>query len=380
MGDNNHGASPILRLVAAALFAAAPRFREEDQRPFFRRRDARNRGRIWLENQETLLVEYEANHKTTNLKQTGGYSDNREMCHSRPLEDAPNASNLCSLGDYQLHFEREGFASIRQISSGEIMHLRSSPIEEARALYVQQSGLLPLLARSTKPIVVWDVGLGAAANAMAAIECYEEQSRRQVLGPLTIISFENDLDSLALGRSHLEKFPYLDHEASQALLEKGNWRSREHPNLSWILVPGDFAQTIGTGSPPPDIVFYDMFSSRNFPEHWRLEIFQQLFAICDQQAMRLVTYSRSTSARAAMLAAGFYVARGRASGAQEESTIALTPSAAGANHSYDLLDSRWLEKWERSRARYPAALAEDERAALGELIRNHPQFRASLRS
>src|SRR5690242_8469410 len=115
--------------------------------------------------------------------------------------------NLDSLGDYVLHLEREGFASIRQISSGEIMHLRSSPIEEARKLYVEQSGLAQLLARSETPVVLWDVGLGAAANAMAAIECYEQRAANRVLPPLTIISFENDLDSFALALRNPAKFP-----------------------------------------------------------------------------------------------------------------------------------------------------------------------------
>jgi queuine tRNA-ribosyltransferase len=288
------------------------------------------------------------------------------------------ANNPDSLGDYELHFEREGFASIRQLSSGEIMHLRSSPIEEARQLYLEQSGLAQLLARSEGPIVVWDVGLGAAANAIAAIECYEQQIEAgNAIAPLTIMSFENDLDSLALALRNRESFPYLHHPAPSAILKNGSWHSKRYPNLKWLLVPGDFAQTISKSSPPPDIVFYDMFSSKNYPEQWTLEIFRQLFAICKHRATRLVTYSRSTSARAALLAAGFYVARGRASGAQEESTIALTSADALSNHAYELLDSSWLGKWERSRARYPAGLPEAQRAALEERIRKHPQFQSS---
>ena len=94
------------------------------------------------------------------------------MRETQPSRRVTPASDLDSLGDYVLHFEREGFASIRQISSGEIMHLRTSPIEEARTLYVEQAGLGQLLAQSEKSIVLWDVGLGAAANAIAAIECY----------------------------------------------------------------------------------------------------------------------------------------------------------------------------------------------------------------
>src|SRR3954449_12869317 len=101
-----------------------------------------------------------------------------------------NKDSSARLGDYEIHNAWEGFASIRQISSGEIMHSRTDPIEEARQLYVEQSRLAERLA--SESLILWDVGLGAAANAMAAIECYEKSSGTQ---PLRIISFENDLDS-----------------------------------------------------------------------------------------------------------------------------------------------------------------------------------------
>ena len=90
----------------------------------------------------------------------------------------PARQKSLSLGKYEVHIAHEGFASIRQISSGEIMHSRTPPMEEAHSLYVEQSALQGARApASADPLVVWDVGLGAAANAMAAIHCYEEQQR-----------------------------------------------------------------------------------------------------------------------------------------------------------------------------------------------------------
>ena len=85
----------------------------------------------------------------------------------------------------------------------------------------------------------------------------------------------------------------------------------------------------------------------------------------------------ATSARVAMLAAGFYLARGLATGPKHETTIALTPAAlrrAGAPPR-ELFGPEWLEKWERSGAKYPAEISSDERAAFAESIRTHPQFR-----
>ncbi len=136
------------------------------------------------------------------------------------------------LGGYEVHLAREGFASIRHVSSGEVMHARTPPLAEAESLYVEQSLLAQRLrlspaesASDTPPLVLWDVGLGAGANAMAAIRCYEEAAALHPVRALEIVSFENDLDSLRLAFAHRHYFPYLRHAAPAALLGSGRWSS-----------------------------------------------------------------------------------------------------------------------------------------------------------
>src|SRR2546423_198756 len=161
---------------------------------------------------------------------------------------------VLSLGNYEVHRAWEGFASIRQISSGEIMHSRTAPMEEARELYVEQSylaGRLREKPRKDEPLVIWDVGLGAGANAMAAIECYEKVSGAR---PLHIISFENDLDSLRLALRQQPDFPYLRVDATIAILADGHWQSPIDAGLSWRLSPGDFLETIERAA-APDLIF-----------------------------------------------------------------------------------------------------------------------------
>src|SRR4051812_13980872 len=51
------------------------------------------------------------------------------------------AFKLPRLGDYEIHRGPGGFNSVRQISSGEVMHSVNDPDEEANRLYVEQSGL-----------------------------------------------------------------------------------------------------------------------------------------------------------------------------------------------------------------------------------------------
>jgi queuine tRNA-ribosyltransferase len=282
------------------------------------------------------------------------------------------------LGDYEVHHAWEGFASIRQISSGEIMHSRTAPMEEARKLYVEQSFLAERLTekpRKQDPLVIWDVGLGAGANAMAAIECYEKISDAR---PLQVVSFENDLDSLRLALRQQSDFPYLRVDATTAILDDGHWQSHDDAGLNWLLLTGDFLETIESAA-APDLIFYDMFSTRSSAHLWTLGVFRKLFAACAGRAVELFTYTCSTANRAALLAAGFHLARGRNAGEKVETTIALTPAALWSPFAQgrEFLASDWLAKWNRSAAKFPADVAPNERSAFEKIIRGHEQFRNS---
>jgi queuine tRNA-ribosyltransferase len=281
-----------------------------------------------------------------------------------------------TLGAYEVHLAPEGFASIRHVASGEIMHSRTPPIEEAQRLYVEQSNLAERLRQvgeeTTEPLVIWDVGLGAGANAMAAIQCYEEQASRGPVRPLRIISFENDLDSLRLAVRHNDKFLYLRHSGPAGILEHGHWESRTHPGLSWTLVSGDFHDTVAAAPARPDVIFYDMFSSKTAAGQWTAVAFRRLFQACQGRAVELFTYTCSTPIRVALLAAGFYVAKGCSTGEKTETTVALTPEAWPCRH--ELLAADWLAKWHRSGAKFPAEIHVDQHSEFEQMIRDHRQF------
>jgi queuine tRNA-ribosyltransferase len=141
---------------------------------------------------------------------------------------------------------------------------------------------------------------------------------------------------------------------------------------------GDFLQMMDHASAPPDVIFYDMFSSKTSADAWKLETFRRLFAACEGRAVELFTYTCSTWVRAALLAAGFYVAKGRSTGPKDETTIAFTPAAyrTTSRARHELLASAWLERWNRSGAKFPPELAAiDQQPAFEQTIREHAQFR-----
>jgi|CXWL01.1.fsa_nt_gi queuine tRNA-ribosyltransferase len=288
-----------------------------------------------------------------------------------------------TLGNYTVHMAPEGFGAIRQVSSGETMHAHTSPIEEARTLYVEQSQLRERIRlsgdanpRGVSPLVIWDVGLGAAANAIAAIQCYQEEADRGVVRDLHVISFENDLDSLRLACRNIKHFPYLRHGGPGGLLERGEWHSKKYPGLHWHLVEGDFWASMERSPHLPDLIFFDMFSTRTDAPAWSVRAFRHLFAACSDRDVELFTYTASTGSRVAMLSAGFYVAKGRATDVKAESTIALTLASLqrGTARRHDLLGAAFLKRWHKSHVQVPVDLPDADREAFEQAIRDHPQF------
>ncbi len=356
--------------------------------------------RLMREVRESILADTFADLYRTRREALGADDLDNPVKRSRvrtlPASAALAASAAAlAKGAYAVHMAPAGFASIRHVASGETMHARTPPMDEARSLYLEQSGLAERLrlrdgedAASAEALVVWDVGLGAAANAMAAIGCYEDAAAGVGIGEsgcpgglrdlrgLQIVSFETDLDPLRLALRHHRHFPYLRHGGPATLLATGHWTSRTHPGLEWRLLAGDFAETMARAPFAPDLVFYDLFSGSTHPAAWTLSTFEGLHAACDGRAVELYTYTASTAARVAMLGAGFWVARGRPTDGRPESTIALTAaSVTAAGRRHDLLGAAWLARWGRSQARFPSDVGAGEHAAFAQRILGHPQFR-----
>jgi queuine tRNA-ribosyltransferase len=285
------------------------------------------------------------------------------------------------LGDYEVQVSPQGVNSIRQISSGEVMHSISAPEEEANRLYIEQSHFSTRLRRcepnSEHPLVIWDVGLGAASNAMAAIHCAERElasAGPDLLRPLHLVSFERDLDPLTLAARHASRFPHLRHGAPQDLLKNGYW-NHASGLIDWQLFRGDFLEHLAT-APAPDLIFYDPFSSKTDTALWQTEVFARIHRHCQPRAAELYTYSASTAVRVALLLAGFYVAEGIGTGPKATTTVAFT-HLGGRSNTPDaprLLGADWLARWRRSVSKHPAGLNDSQKLAVEEQIEHHPQF------
>ncbi|MFZ2957122.1 MAG: tRNA guanosine(34) transglycosylase Tgt [Candidatus Ozemobacteraceae bacterium] len=313
----------------------------------------------------------------------------------RPPKTA-RTSRPARLGDYEVHQSPQGFSSIRQISSGEIMHSVNRPSDEATRLYIDQSHLASRLLKDqscadensacsnnslngSDDLVIWDVGLGAGSNAMAALNCFERifaEKPENAIRPLRLVSFECDLDPLTLACKDPVGFPHLRHGAPFKILEHGKW---EHASklLTWDLMRGDFLDLFATVKVPM-LIFYDPFSAKTNSALWTSETLAKIFARCLPANTELYTYSSSTAVRVSLLTAGFFVAEGVGTGPKADTTVAFTRADGAENHpSFPrLLGKEWLTRWRRSESQFPPGLSLEAKALVKNQIETHPQFRS----
>jgi tRNA U34 5-methylaminomethyl-2-thiouridine-forming methyltransferase MnmC len=296
-------------------------------------------------------------------------------------------------GDYQIVPLACGAKTLLSASYGEKMHPGLGPQAEAELLYVRQLQIARRLEREAGEFVIWDVGLGAAANAIAAL-----RATREIAGRLRLVSFDNTREPLEFALANAAALGYVAGYESQiaGLLTVGTARCAvrtpqrgvptqpqgvifQNGNLAvkWEFHLGDFPGLLKSNSAlePPHAIFFDAFSPAKNPAMWTLPLFAGLFRALDpERPCALTTYSRSTMIRATLLLAGFFVGAGHATGLKEETTIAAnSPDLITAP-----LDARWLERARRSDSAEPLREPVYSRAPLRpetqELLRRHPQF------
>jgi len=257
-----------------------------------------------------------------------------------------------------------GAPSVRDAEAGEVMHPVIGAAVESERLYVAQSRLGERLLEPGPALILFDVGLGAAGNALAAIRA----ARTAPAGhrPLVVVSFERELGALELACSDdgARRLGWTGEEAAAARALLAGGRHQE-PGLTWELRLGEALDRLDVEPLRADLVYWDPFSPKVNGPLWTAGAFARLAARC-APGVTLFTYSTATATRSALLLAGFVVGRGDPSGPKEETTAAALPPALPARP----LDARWLARLARSSAPFPP----DAPADALDRIRGMAQF------
>lgn len=279
---------------------------------------------------------------------------------------------------YQLVQLTSGGYSLHSLAYGETFHPVIGPVAEAEALYVNQLRLRERLQNHSGEFVIWDVGLGAAANSLTVL-----RAAREIATPIRLVSFDNTTEPLEFALKNAAALGYFGgyENQIQALLDQRDiqFTNSKH-TVNWRFHLGDFptllAQPLAATFPKPHAILFDAFSPAKNPAMWSLPLFTKLFHLLDpQRPCALPTYSRSTIMRVTLLLAGFYVGVGHATGEKEETTIAANTLDLIA----EPLNQRWLERARRSHSAEPL---HGDIYQIGPLtpeswekLKTHPQFR-----
>ena len=278
-------------------------------------------------------------------------------------------------GGYSLVQVASGAWSVRSHAEGETFHPVVGPAAEAEALYVRQMRLPERAAGVPDEFVVWDVGLGAAANVIAVIRAMGDVEAR-----LRVESFDHTGEPLRFARSEAARLGYLEGfegpvaellERRDVSFQRGGCRVR------WRFHEADFPTWLSSGAgdvPAPEAILFDAFSPARNPAMWTLGVFRGLRRRVGARPATLATYSRSTLLRVTLLMAGFHVGVGHATGEKEETTVASSdPAMAGR-----LLDEAWLARAMRSTSAEPLDQPVYRQRPLSDATRGglerHPQF------
>ncbi len=293
---------------------------------------------------------------------------------------------------YQIVKLANGIHSVHSTAERETFHPVIGPVAEAEALYVKQLRLPERMATHTGEFVIWDVGLGAAANVLTVL-----RATRDTTCPLRIISFDHTLEPLQFALENAAALGYFhDYETAVADLLKNHHTTFTDGNrqVTWQLHLGDFPTLLRTtrlplpnsalrtphsaldSLPAPHAILFDAFSPAKNPAMWTQPLFANLFHhLGPARPCALPTYTRSNLIRVSLLLAGFYVGAGHATGEKEETTIAA--------NTLDLLteplDAKWLQRVRKSTSAEPMWEPIYRQSPLTEptweKLCQHPQFR-----
>ena len=258
---------------------------------------------------------------------------------------------------YQLVRLNNGICSVRSLADNETFHPVVGPVAEAEALYVNQLNLRNRLQNHSGEFVIWDVGFGAAANALTVL-----RATREMACNIRLVSFDHTIEPLEFALKHTANLGYFggyENHMKEFIHEHRVEFQDGAQSVNWEFRLGDFPTFLSNLKfetqnselvPAPHVILFDAYSPAKNPAMWTLLLFKNLFQFLDpQRPCALPTYSRSTIMRVTLLLAGFFVGVGHATGEKEETTI--------ASNTLDLiaepLDRRWLERAKRSHRAEP---------------------------
>src|SRR5476651_1954306 len=143
---------------------------------------------------------------------------------------------------YQLVRLNNGICSVRSLADDETFHPVVGPVAEAEALYVKQLKLRERLQNHHGEFVIWDVGFGAAANALTVL-----RATRDIACNIRLVSFDHTIEPLEFALKNADALGYfggLENHLEEFILEhRVNFQDGKQ-FVNWEFHLGDFPELI----------------------------------------------------------------------------------------------------------------------------------------
>ncbi|MBD2233484.1 tRNA (5-methylaminomethyl-2-thiouridine)(34)-methyltransferase MnmD [Phormidium tenue] len=201
---------------------------------------------------------------------------------------------------------------------GEWFHSRDGAYAEAKATYVDATGLASLALAPT--LTVLDVCYGLGYNTAAALATVAQVNPACQVR-LVALELDARVPRQAVEAGLINGWPTAVQTCLRELAATGQVT---RPGLAATLLWGDARQRIQDIEAlgfQADVIFFDPFSPPHCPELWTVEFIEQVAACLHPQG-RLVTYSAAAAVRAAFWLAGLSIGPVNAVGRRWPGTLA----------------------------------------------------------
>ncbi|MCC5908541.1 MAG: tRNA (5-methylaminomethyl-2-thiouridine)(34)-methyltransferase MnmD [Balneolaceae bacterium] len=228
-------------------------------------------------------------------------------------------------------------------------HNPNGAVAESRHVFFETPGV-PAALKCQDFITIFETGFGTGMNLLLVLEYLEKTG-----SPPAVIF--NSVEAFPVSPEIAAQFDFGNNtflnSSRQILsdifgeLQPGLNQFKVSNHLTFNLFAGFFDELFEQNavSGKADFIFHDPFSPDANPDLWTVEVFKKLASLSKPDTV-LSTYCAATSARAAMAAAGWYVARAPGALGKREMTVASLTSDKLVNFKR-VSEKRLIERLER---------------------------------
>lgn len=200
----------------------------------------------------------------------------------------------------RLILTEDGSHSLFSKQHNQQYHSLQGALNESMHIYIHL-GLLPVLQNATKPVYVFEMGLGTGLNALLAWQLADQLQKK-----VCYISIE--AFPVCPEEASLLNYGMLTSMPGFLKLHETSW-STDHQLSEFFSFRKEKIQLEKfTTDQVFDVIFYDAFDPKSQPELWTEEIFSKIAAQTCTNGV-LVTYSSKGIVKRALRAVGFEVKR-----------------------------------------------------------------------